>query len=133
MQFLHGTEILLIRDFLSSGGGNFSLRPEFRSLKIFDKEQGLAGQCALCCLRRNGNGKVNGTGRRKSNFELYQSYKDSGTVRTSSKYNELNGQVTLLEWTKTALLKKSSMPNQLAHEERVGQILEGWMAYEKIT
>ncbi|GFV95449.1 hypothetical protein TNCV_4574511 [Trichonephila clavipes] len=29
------------------------------------------------------------------------------TLLTSSKYNELNGQVTLSEWTKTAPLKKS--------------------------
>ncbi|GFW46497.1 hypothetical protein TNCV_4811841 [Trichonephila clavipes] len=50
------------------------------------------------------------------------------TFSTSSKYNELNGQATLSEWTKTAPLKKSSMPNQLAHEERAGQILDGLMA-----
>ncbi|GFV32975.1 transposable element Tcb1 transposase [Trichonephila clavipes] len=40
------------------------------------------------------------------------------TLLTSSKCNGLNGQVTLSEWTKIAPLKKSSMPNQLAHEER---------------
>ncbi|GFY27330.1 hypothetical protein TNCV_2069501 [Trichonephila clavipes] len=47
------------------------------------------------------------------------------TLLTSSKYNELNGQVTLSEWTKTAPLKKLLMPNKLAHEERAGQILDG--------
>ncbi|GFW35861.1 hypothetical protein TNCV_1926921 [Trichonephila clavipes] len=52
---------------------------------------------------------------------------------TSSKYNELNAQVTLLEWTKTAPLKKSSMPNQLAHEERAGQILDGLMASKNLS
>ncbi|GFV54452.1 hypothetical protein TNCV_2865361 [Trichonephila clavipes] len=41
------------------------------------------------------------------------------TLSTSSKYNELNGQVTLLECTMIAPLKKSSMPNQLAPEGRV--------------
>ncbi|GFW01330.1 hypothetical protein TNCV_5029831 [Trichonephila clavipes] len=46
---------------------------------------------------------------------------------TSSKCNELNGQAPLSEWTKTAPLKKSSIPNQLAHEERTGQILDGMM------
>ncbi|GFW50417.1 hypothetical protein TNCV_2887221 [Trichonephila clavipes] len=34
------------------------------------------------------------------------------TLLTSSKYNELNGQVMVSEWPKTARLKKSSMPNQ---------------------
>ncbi|GFW26664.1 hypothetical protein TNCV_2850541 [Trichonephila clavipes] len=42
------------------------------------------------------------------------------TFFTSSKYNELNGQVTLSEWTKTTPLKKCSTPNQLAYEEREG-------------
>ncbi|GFX12048.1 hypothetical protein TNCV_2998311 [Trichonephila clavipes] len=41
------------------------------------------------------------------------------TLLTSSKYNELKGNVTLSEWTKTAPQKKSSMPNQLAHKERL--------------
>ncbi|GFV36066.1 hypothetical protein TNCV_345821 [Trichonephila clavipes] len=50
------------------------------------------------------------------------------TLLTSSKYNELNGQITLSEWTKTAPLKKSSIPNQLAYEERAGKILDGLMA-----
>ncbi|GFW71204.1 hypothetical protein TNCV_536221 [Trichonephila clavipes] len=44
-----------------------------------------------------------------------------------SKYNELNGQVTLPEWTKTAPLKKSLILNQLAHEERAGQISDRLM------
>ncbi|GFV96171.1 uncharacterized protein TNCV_1871311 [Trichonephila clavipes] len=39
------------------------------------------------------------------------------TSLTSSKYNESKEQVTLSEWTKTAPLKKSSMPNQLVHGE----------------
>ncbi|GFU40022.1 hypothetical protein TNCV_3347881, partial [Trichonephila clavipes] len=30
--------------------------------------------------------------------------------------------VTLSEWTKTAPLKRSTMPNQLAHEETAGQM-----------
>ncbi|GFW37669.1 hypothetical protein TNCV_415551 [Trichonephila clavipes] len=50
------------------------------------------------------------------------------TLLTSSKYNELNGQVTLSEGTKTAPRKKSSILNQLAQEERAGQILDGLMA-----
>ncbi|GFX68588.1 hypothetical protein TNCV_1800011 [Trichonephila clavipes] len=50
------------------------------------------------------------------------------TSLISSKYNEINGQVTLSEWTKTAPLKKSSMPNQLEDEERAGQILDRLMA-----
>ncbi|GFV83088.1 hypothetical protein TNCV_2802141 [Trichonephila clavipes] len=52
------------------------------------------------------------------------------TSFTLSKYNELNGQVTLSEWTKIAPLKKSSMPNQLAHEERASQILNGFYGLE---
>ncbi|GFW50239.1 hypothetical protein TNCV_4696571 [Trichonephila clavipes] len=67
------------------------------------------------------------TGRRRSNFKLYQSSKESDIVN-SSKYNELNGQVILSEWTKTAPLKMSSIPNQLAHDERAGQNLDGLMA-----
>ncbi|GFX53406.1 hypothetical protein TNCV_2946451 [Trichonephila clavipes] len=55
------------------------------------------------------------------------------TSLTSSKYNELKGLDTLSECTKTALVKKSSMPNQMAHEERAGQILDGLMAYKKIS
>ncbi|GFW25594.1 cGMP-inhibited 3',5'-cyclic phosphodiesterase A [Trichonephila clavipes] len=52
------------------------------------------------------------------------------TSLTSSKYNELNGQVTLSEWTKTAPLNKLSMPIQLAHGNlrKAGQILDGLMA-----
>ncbi|GFV94588.1 hypothetical protein TNCV_3826551 [Trichonephila clavipes] len=51
------------------------------------------------------------------------------TSLTSSKYNELIGRVTLSEWTKTAPLKKSLMPNQLAHGgEKAGQISDGMMA-----
>ncbi|GFW65850.1 hypothetical protein TNCV_586761 [Trichonephila clavipes] len=37
------------------------------------------------------------------------------TSVTSSKYNELNGQATLSEWTKSV---KFSIPNQLAHGKR---------------
>ncbi|GFX30104.1 hypothetical protein TNCV_2618151 [Trichonephila clavipes] len=40
------------------------------------------------------------------------------TSLTLSKYNELNGQVTLLESTKTSPLKKSSVPNQSAQGEK---------------
>ncbi|GFW89367.1 hypothetical protein TNCV_3966571 [Trichonephila clavipes] len=40
----------------------------------------------------------------------------------TSKYNELNGQITLSEWTNTTPLKKSLMPNQLAHGKKAGQI-----------
>ncbi|GFW70564.1 hypothetical protein TNCV_1623971 [Trichonephila clavipes] len=47
------------------------------------------------------------------------------TSLTSSKCNKLNGQVTLLEWTKTAPLKKSSIPNQMVLEKKAGQILDG--------
>ncbi|GFW09623.1 hypothetical protein TNCV_3997291 [Trichonephila clavipes] len=53
------------------------------------------------------------------------------TLLTSSKYNELNWQITLSKWTKTAPLKKSSMPNQFAHEKKAGQMLEGLMAWKK--
>ncbi|GFU04335.1 hypothetical protein TNCV_864331 [Trichonephila clavipes] len=45
------------------------------------------------------------------------------TSLSSSKYNELYGQVTLSDWTKTAPLKKSPMPHQLAHGEKTGEIL----------
>ncbi|GFX16836.1 hypothetical protein TNCV_2518141 [Trichonephila clavipes] len=48
------------------------------------------------------------------------------TLLTSSKYNELNGQVMLSEWTKIRSTKKSL--NQLALEEKAGQILDGLMA-----
>ncbi|GFW61387.1 hypothetical protein TNCV_4137041 [Trichonephila clavipes] len=59
--------------------------------------------------------------------------KKNSLVLTLSKYNELNGQVTLSEWMKTAPSKKSSMPNQLAHEERACQILDGLMTWKKIS
>ncbi|GFU97997.1 hypothetical protein TNCV_232741 [Trichonephila clavipes] len=39
------------------------------------------------------------------------------TKLTSSKCNELNGQATLSEWTKTTSLKKSAISNQLAHKK----------------
>ncbi|GFT98778.1 hypothetical protein TNCV_3792191 [Trichonephila clavipes] len=55
------------------------------------------------------------------------------TSLTSSKYNELNGQLTLSEWTKIAPLKMSSMPNQLAHEKRAGPILDRLMTKKKIS
>ncbi|GFU41451.1 transposable element Tc3 transposase [Trichonephila clavipes] len=55
------------------------------------------------------------------------------TLLSSSKYSELNGQAMLSEWMKTALLKKFSMPIQLALEEEAVQILDGLMAQKKIT
>ncbi|GFX23671.1 uncharacterized protein TNCV_3596131 [Trichonephila clavipes] len=66
----------------------------------------------------------NGTWRR-SNIELYQSYKESDIVNFVKIQRIKGAGHTLSEWTKTAPLKKSSMPNQLAHEERVDQILDG--------
>ncbi|GFV15739.1 hypothetical protein TNCV_987221 [Trichonephila clavipes] len=50
------------------------------------------------------------------------------TLLSSSKNNGLKGRVMLSEWTKITPLKKYSMPNQLVHEEREGQILDGFMA-----
>ncbi|GFU94034.1 hypothetical protein TNCV_1738861 [Trichonephila clavipes] len=47
----------------------------------------------------------NATWQRRSILETYQSYKESLTLLTESKYDELNGKVSLLEWTKTAPLK----------------------------
>ncbi|GFX63516.1 hypothetical protein TNCV_105231 [Trichonephila clavipes] len=40
------------------------------------------------------------------------------TSLSSSKYNDLNRQATLSEWTKTAPLKESSIPNQLTLGEK---------------
>ncbi|GFT30413.1 hypothetical protein TNCV_2377051 [Trichonephila clavipes] len=41
---------------------------------------------------------------------------------------ERTRETVLSEWTKTAPLKMSSMPNQLAHGEKAGQIENGLMA-----
>ncbi|GFT75097.1 uncharacterized protein TNCV_2244711 [Trichonephila clavipes] len=48
----------------------------------------------------------NGTWRRRSNFELYIPHIKNLISLTSSKYNELNGQAMLSEWTKTVPIKK---------------------------
>ncbi|GFW19929.1 hypothetical protein TNCV_866351 [Trichonephila clavipes] len=69
----------------------------------------------------------NGTWRRRSNLELCRSYKESDIVNFI-KIQRIKWQVTLSEWTKTAPLKKYSMPNQLVHEKKPGQILDGLMA-----
>ncbi|GFS84523.1 uncharacterized protein TNCV_4606931 [Trichonephila clavipes] len=68
----------------------------------------------------------NGTWRRRSNFKLYQSYKESDFVNFFK--------IQRIKWTgqrcqnERRLHHKSLMPNQLADEERAGQILDGLMA-----
>ncbi|GFY28580.1 hypothetical protein TNCV_4150111 [Trichonephila clavipes] len=53
------------------------------------------------------------------------------TSLTSSEFNELNRHAMLSEWTKTAPLKMSSMPNQLEHGEKTGQTLDEFIAWKK--
>ncbi|GFX65077.1 uncharacterized protein TNCV_452151 [Trichonephila clavipes] len=73
-----------------------------------------------------GGTQENGTWRRRSNFVLYQSYNESDIVNCM-KIQRIKWEVTLSELTKTALLKKSSVLNQLAHDGRAGQSLDGLM------
>ncbi|GFT11914.1 uncharacterized protein TNCV_2319341 [Trichonephila clavipes] len=69
----------------------------------------------------------NGTWRRRSNLELYRSYKESDIVNfIKICQNKWAGHVIRMNENRTT--KKSSMLNQLAHEERAGKISDGLMA-----
>ncbi|GFY19701.1 uncharacterized protein TNCV_4648731 [Trichonephila clavipes] len=75
----------------------------------------------------------NGTWRRRSNLELYRSHKESDIVNIIK--------IQRIKWAGYVIrmnedrntLKKSSVLNQLAHEERAGQISDGLMAQKKIS
>ncbi|GFY27318.1 hypothetical protein TNCV_2069381 [Trichonephila clavipes] len=70
-------------------------------------------------------------GRRRSNLELYQSNKESDIVTfIIIQRIKWAGHVVRMDENRT--IKKSSMPNQFAHEERADQILDGFMAWKKI-
>ncbi|GFV29962.1 uncharacterized protein TNCV_3100401 [Trichonephila clavipes] len=68
----------------------------------------------------------NGAWQRRSNLELYQSYKESDIVNFI-KIQRINWAGHVIRMSEDRTTKKSSMVNQLAHEERAGQILEGLM------
>ncbi|GFU92235.1 uncharacterized protein TNCV_1509601 [Trichonephila clavipes] len=69
----------------------------------------------------------NGTWRRRSNLELYRSYKESDTVNFF-KIQQIKWAGHVIRMKDSAIfLKKSSMLNQLAHEDRAGQILDRLM------
>ncbi|GFV51131.1 hypothetical protein TNCV_4744081 [Trichonephila clavipes] len=66
--------------------------------------------------------------KRRSNLELYRSYKESDIVNFIKMQRiKWEGHVVRMNEDSTTL-KKSSMRNQLAHEQRAGQILDGLMA-----
>ncbi|GFV53238.1 uncharacterized protein TNCV_1065971 [Trichonephila clavipes] len=69
----------------------------------------------------------NGTCRRRSNLELYQSYKESDIVNFI-KIQRIKWAGPVVRMGENHTTKKSSMPNQLAHQEKAGQILDGLMA-----
>ncbi|GFU74535.1 uncharacterized protein TNCV_550741 [Trichonephila clavipes] len=70
----------------------------------------------------------NGTWRRRSNLELYQSYKESDIVNfIKIQLIKGAGHVIRMNEDRTTL-KMSSILNQLVHEERAGQMLDGLMA-----
>ncbi|GFW46902.1 uncharacterized protein TNCV_2982581 [Trichonephila clavipes] len=69
----------------------------------------------------------NGTWRRRSNLELYRSYKESDIVNFI-KMQRIKWAGHVIRMNEDRTTKKSSMLNQSAHEERAGQISEGLMA-----
>ncbi|GFS73312.1 uncharacterized protein TNCV_4711921 [Trichonephila clavipes] len=69
-----------------------------------------------------------GTWQRRSNFELYQSYKESDIVNfIKIQRIKWAGHIVRMDVDRTTK-KKSSKPNQLAHGEKAGQIFDGLMA-----
>ncbi|GFX32029.1 uncharacterized protein TNCV_4098801 [Trichonephila clavipes] len=78
--------------------------------------------------RKIGGIQENGTWRRRPNFELYQSYKESDIINfIKMRRTKWAGHVVRMNEDRT-IKKKSSMFNQLAHEERACQIVDGLMA-----
>ncbi|GFX84079.1 uncharacterized protein TNCV_4858871 [Trichonephila clavipes] len=70
-----------------------------------------------------GMGTENGTWRRRSNLELYQSYKESD-IDNLIKIQRIKWASHVVRMGEDRTIKKkSSMLNRLAHEERAGQIL----------
>ncbi|GFW06561.1 hypothetical protein TNCV_2188941 [Trichonephila clavipes] len=63
---------------------------------------------------------------RRSNFELYHSYKDSYIVNFF-KIQRIKWKDHVVRMDEDHTAKKSSMPNQLAHGEKAGQIFDGLM------
>ncbi|GFV87124.1 hypothetical protein TNCV_5113421 [Trichonephila clavipes] len=79
-------------------------------------------------VRLSTNSLENGTRRRRSNFELFHSYKEFD-IANFIKIQQIKwaGHVVRMDEDRTT--KKSSMPYELAHgEEKSGQILDGLMA-----
>ncbi|GFX73032.1 uncharacterized protein TNCV_1704341 [Trichonephila clavipes] len=68
----------------------------------------------------------NGTWRRRSNLELYRSYKESNIVNFI-KIQRIKWAGHVITMNEDRTTKKSSMLNQLAHEERASQISDGLM------
>ncbi|GFW39420.1 hypothetical protein TNCV_1834031 [Trichonephila clavipes] len=69
----------------------------------------------------------NGTRQRRSNFELYQSYNESDIVNFI-KIQRIKREGLVVRMHEDRTTKKSSMLNQLAHDERAGQTLDRLMA-----
>ncbi|GFX43024.1 hypothetical protein TNCV_436401 [Trichonephila clavipes] len=67
---------------------------------------------------------------RTLNFKLYQSYKESDIVNVI-KIQPMKSAGHVARMDKECTTKKSSMPNQLSHEERAGHILDGLMAQKR--
>ncbi|GFS95163.1 uncharacterized protein TNCV_2705091 [Trichonephila clavipes] len=66
----------------------------------------------------------NGTWRRRSNLELYRSYEESDIVNFI-KIQRIKWADHVIRMNEDRTTKMFSMLNQLAHEERAGQILDG--------
>ncbi|GFV71976.1 uncharacterized protein TNCV_2459091 [Trichonephila clavipes] len=69
----------------------------------------------------------NETWRRRSNLDLYRLYKESDIVNVV-KIQPIKWADHVIRMNEDHPLKMSSMLNQLAHEERAGQISGGLMA-----
>ncbi|GFU93373.1 uncharacterized protein TNCV_1861031 [Trichonephila clavipes] len=120
---------------LETGSPNYGRQRHFgvhqRSKNIIDADSSDENEMQLHVIRNEEHHKKEMERGEEDQIWSSINHIKSLTLLISSKYNELNGQVTLSEWTKTAPLKKSSMPNHLTHEERAGQILDGSMAMKK--
>ncbi|GFT92475.1 hypothetical protein TNCV_1053771 [Trichonephila clavipes] len=94
------TEHVLVK---SVGPKSCGLSHERRGLKKFGEFRRAKSYCHLK-MERGEENQISRSINHIKNLTL-----------TSSKYNGLNGQLALSEWTKTVPLKQSSMPHQLAH------------------